>query len=133
MTTNHDTQTAAPPLRRITTAAKVILAAGAIALGAMSLTPAMANADTNKPRTEKDIKSDCASANGLYGSLVMENGDRHSECSYTDAGGYVYVDSYTNGTFTGTQGPYKPNTTHTPPPRATAILPPGLNTRTGTQ
>jgi hypothetical protein len=49
MTTNHDTQTAAPPRRRITTVAKVTLATGAIALGAMSLTHGMANADKRGP------------------------------------------------------------------------------------
>ncbi len=58
MTTNHGIQTAAPPRRRITMAAKVILAAGAIALGAMSLTPAMANAEKRGPKG--DAYHDCA-------------------------------------------------------------------------
>ena len=100
--------------------AKVLLAAGAIALGAMSLTPAMANADPNNnpKRTESAIKQDCKDAGGDY----YQSPDSTSHCSYFDTDGNMWVDNYKNGQFTGTSGPFKPKPTDTPKPGA-VILP----------
>jgi hypothetical protein len=115
------------------TTAALMFASGAIAIGAMALPPAPANAkptDPNPKRTEKDIKQDCeGGAGGTYGSAVDKKGNRHSTCSYLDSDGNGWTDNYTSGVYTGTTGPYRPKQP-TPPP--TVILPPGLN-QTGIQ
>jgi hypothetical protein len=113
----------------------ILICSCAVAVSTTILGPASASAEPvnpNKPRTEKDIKSDCADAGGLYSTAVVE-GTRKSECNYSDEDGMLYVDHYTNGTFTGTTGPLKPKPTATPKPGATAVPPPGANTRAGTQ
>jgi len=130
MTNNIAQDTATTARRRITTATKIILAAGAIAMSATTLGPATANADPNnnpsKPRTEKDIKQDCKDANGSYGTHVNDKGNRESHCDYFDSDGNEWIDNYTNGTYTGTSGPFRPKPASTPPPSA-VILPPAAN------
>jgi hypothetical protein len=128
MTTEHRTDTHNPSRRRITTAAKVILTAGAIALGAMSLTPTMANADTNNnpKRTEAAIKQDCKDGGGDYYQGADTAGNT-SHCSYFDTDGNLWIDNYKNGQFTGTSGPFRPKPPVTPPPAGTAVLHHGVN------
>ena len=111
---------------RMTQAARVVLAAGAIAVGATSLTPAMANADTNNnpKRTEAAIKADCKDAGGEYGQYPDKAGNT-SHCSYFDTDGNFWIDNYKNGQFTGTSGPFRPKSPVTPSPAGTAVLHPG--------
>ncbi len=117
------------------TSAALVVASGAIAVDAIA-GPAVASADpvNPKPRTEQDIKQDCESGvGGVYGTTV-EGGNRKSTCLYIDDHGNEWIDNYKNGKFTGTQGPFRPKTTPSPPPPgATAILPPGSNTRADIQ
>jgi hypothetical protein len=128
MTTTHHTHSAAQPRQRITMAAKVILTAGAIALGAMSMSPAMANADTNNnpKRTESAIKQDCKDAGGDY-TQGLDKAGNTSHCSYFDTDGFLWIDNYKNGQFTGTSGPFRSKPTVTPQPSGTAILHSGQN------
>ena len=113
----------------------ILVCSCAVAVGATLLSPASANAEPvnpNKPRSEKDIKQDCeVEAGGTYGSAVDKKGNRHSTCSYLDSDGNGWTDNYTNGTYTGTTGPYRTSPTATAPP--SAVLPPGADTRTGVQ
>jgi hypothetical protein len=111
------------------TAAVLVIASGAIAVGAI-FSPAVASAEPvnpNKPRTEKDIKQDCeVEAGGTYANHVDKNGNRQSTCIYLDSDGNAWIDNYTNGSFGGTTRPFRPKQ---PTPSPTAILPPGLNTQ----
>lgn len=75
-----------------------VIAAGAIALGAMIATAPLANAIP-----EGTIQQECDDANhGSYTTGLDVNGDRHSACTYTDDSGDTYQDTYVNGTYTGT-------------------------------
>ncbi|MGA5463761.1 hypothetical protein [Mycobacterium sp. NPDC050041] len=64
-----------------------------IALGASPLASAL---------PEGTIKSECKSAGGTYGTGVGPDGNRYSDCSYTDIRGGLHVDHYKNGKYTGT-------------------------------
>ncbi|BBY94392.1 hypothetical protein MGALJ_40610 [Mycobacterium gallinarum] len=64
-----------------------------IALGASPLASAL---------PEGTIKSECKSAGGKYSTSVGPDGNRYSECSYTDSSGVLHIDQYKNGRYTGT-------------------------------
>lgn len=51
---------------------------------------------------EGTIKSECKSAGGKYDTGVGPDGNRYSDCSYTDLSGQLHVDHYKNGKYTGT-------------------------------
>jgi hypothetical protein len=73
------------------------LAATALAIGALALTGPTALADTKIP--EKTIKSDCKAAGGKYSTVVLDSGNRHSQCVYKDIDGAKQLDTYSNGHF----------------------------------
>jgi hypothetical protein len=76
-----------------------VITAGAIAVGAMAtVTAPAAHA---KPISEKTIKSECKSAGGTY---ATSNG--LSSCKYKGIDGGTYVDSYIDGEYTDTSGPW---------------------------
>jgi hypothetical protein len=102
---------------------EIVLAAGAIAFGAISMTPAVAFADPNNApkRTETAIKADCKDAGGDY-YKGADSGGNTSHCSYFDTYGNNWIDNYKNGVFTGTSGPYRSKPTGVPNP-GTAVIP----------
>ncbi|WP_099040730.1 hypothetical protein [Mycobacterium neglectum] len=51
---------------------------------------------------EGTIKSECKSAGGTYDTGVGRDGNRYSDCTYTDIGGGLHVDHYKNGKYSGT-------------------------------
>ncbi len=111
------------------TTAALMFASAAIAVGAIA-GPAVASAEPVNPNpklTEKQIKNDCEvqdkDAGGSYSTSVDKNGNRQSTCSYFDTDGNLWIDHYTNGTFGGTTGPFRPK--QPTPPSAVVILPPG--------
>lgn len=63
-----------------------------IALGASPLASAL---------PEGTIKSECKAAGGRYETGVGPDGNRYSDCSYTDISGNLHVDQYKNGKYTG--------------------------------
>jgi hypothetical protein len=78
-----------------------LIAAGAIAVGAMTALAPAANAD--KPQTEGQIKAECGQANGnYYSSGVMPDGHTYSACCYNDYKGKRWCDSYQDGGYTTT-------------------------------
>lgn len=150
MTTNHDTQTAAPPRRRITKTAKLIIAAGAIALGAMSLSPATANAEKRGPNG--DAFHDCAMdafRKFRDGTIDWNSYKSQEEDCCLNLGGTYNEETdecYIDGEPTADRPKPPPGATvilppdvgqtqlgPTQPPAATANLHPGLNTRAGIQ
>jgi hypothetical protein len=97
MTTNHTPRSTPARRRRITASATLLIASGAIALGAM--TAPVANAAIS----ESTIKSECAQANGTYSSTgVAPDGHTYSACCYKDYKGQKWCDSYTDGGYTVT-------------------------------
>lgn len=106
-----------PATRRIAS----LFAAGAIALGAMTLATTNANAE---PISEDTIKSECKDAGGSYHTSV-EGGNRNSSCIYADSDGDIYWDDYVNGEYTGTSGPLReaPPTKGATPP---SVVNPGV-------
>jgi hypothetical protein len=50
---------------------------------------------------EGTIKSECKSAGGNYDTGVGPDGNRYSDCTYSDAGGKLHIDQYKNGKYTG--------------------------------
>jgi hypothetical protein len=89
-----------------------LVAAGAIAAGATILTTAPANAES-----EKQIQSECEGANGTYATKVGEDGHRYSHCGFTNGDGILQVDSYTDGTYTGSDPPEEAASGKPGPPR----------------
>lgn len=75
-----------------------IIAAAAIAVGAMTLTATAANAT---PISEGTIKSECKSAGGTYVS-TNRGGTRFSACHYKDIKGNKNADFYADGEYYGT-------------------------------
>lgn len=51
---------------------------------------------------EGTIKSECKSAGGRYETGVGPDGNRYSDCTYTDVSGGLHIDQYKNGKYTGT-------------------------------
>ncbi|MCZ8381263.1 hypothetical protein O6P37_20540 [Mycobacterium sp. CPCC 205372] len=51
---------------------------------------------------EGTITSECKSALGRYETGVGPDGNRYSDCTYTDVGGGLHIDQYKNGKYTGT-------------------------------
>jgi hypothetical protein len=64
-----------------------------VALGASPLASAL---------PEGTIKSECKSAGGRYETGVGPDGNRYSDCTYTDISGKMHIDQYKNGKYTGT-------------------------------
>lgn len=100
------------------------IAAGTIAIGALTATAPPAYA-----LSEQTIQKECLDAGGTYSSGVDKNGDRQSSCLYTDSSGDVYMDNYTNGAYTGTNGPLVRGRPTTPVPRPTNLPPPPSGTQ----
>ncbi|MDO3634215.1 hypothetical protein [Mycolicibacterium arseniciresistens] len=50
---------------------------------------------------EGTITSECKSAGGTYETSVGPDGNRYSDCTYTDVGGGLHIDQYKNGNYTG--------------------------------
>jgi hypothetical protein len=73
-----------------------LVAAGAIAVGAMTLTAPAANA---APQTEAQIKTGCKDANG---GTYTNHGGGYSTCTYKDSKGNKYTDDYIDGEYQGT-------------------------------
>jgi hypothetical protein len=74
-----------------------LLAAAAVALGAMLATATAANAE---PISESTIKSECKAAGGTY--TMKKGAGRWSQCKYKDSNGDTYVDDFLGGTYMGT-------------------------------
>jgi hypothetical protein len=93
-----------------------LIAAGAIAVAAMTALAPTANA-----QTEQQIKAGCDEANGTYQGQAYRDGNFYSSCCYHDYKGVQYCDFYTNGNYTQTVGPDRqtvprgPVTGSTPP------------------
>jgi hypothetical protein len=76
-----------------------LVAAGVIAVGAMTALAPAADA-----QTEQQIKAGCDEANGTYYSTgVTMNGHTYSVCCYNDYKGKRWCDSYQDGGYTLTQ------------------------------
>ena len=119
-TPKHRTARVADQKRSLLTA---VIAAGAIAVGAMVATAPLANAIP-----ESTIQKECDDANhGTYSTGIDVNGDRQSSCTYTDSSGNLYIDTYTNGTYTGTNGPLVRHSTPVPRPPTLAPQPGGAS------
>jgi hypothetical protein len=69
-----------------------IVAAGALAFGAITLTTTAANAVPKQ--TEAEIKAGCKSAGGTY---AHDSASGISSCIYKDINGTQYVDHYVDG------------------------------------
>lgn len=84
-----------------------LLAAGAIAVGAMVATATAANAE---PISEGTIKSECKAAGGTYTLYPSKKkgGMTISSCTYKDINGNTYNDDYYNGEYAGTSSAGRP-------------------------
>jgi hypothetical protein len=82
------------PRARLRKLVPAIVAAGAIAVAATTLTAPTAHAIP-----EGTIQSDCASAGGNYNTGVNRQGNRVSRCCYHDINGGPHCDYYLNGVF----------------------------------
>jgi hypothetical protein len=78
-----------------------LLAAGAIAVGAMVASATAANAE---PISESTIKSECKAAGGTYTTYPGNKKGvmRISSCTYKDINGDTYSDDYIGGEYSGT-------------------------------
>jgi hypothetical protein len=83
------------PRTRGRVVAATVLAAGAIAVGALGQAIPAAQA---MPIGEKTIKSECQSAGGAYQFW----GTGVSTCTYQDISGNLYRDYFVNGVYTRT-------------------------------
>jgi hypothetical protein len=125
LSTNHTIRTCTQQLLAAArSGSRGLMAAGVIALGAMSATPPIANA---APQTEAQIKQGCKEAGGSYATSTS-NGHRYSACAYNDINGDPYTDTYTDGTYTGTTEEVKGTPTSKPaPPPLPRVQNPGLS------
>jgi hypothetical protein len=107
MITNTE-RTAPTRCHQIAATAKIVIAAGVIAFGAMTALAPAATAD--KPQTNGQIQANCKEVSGTYNPPVTgSSGASYSSCCYKDAEGKYGCDYYQDGVYTGTsaqkQGP----------------------------
>ena len=104
------------PRARLRKRVPAIVAAGAVALAAITLTAPTAHAIP-----EGTIPSDCAAANGTYNTGVNHQGNRISRCCYHDINGGPHCDYYLNGTFVTSD--LKPPTQNPEPTNLAPVAP----------
>ncbi|MCV7154270.1 hypothetical protein [Mycolicibacterium pyrenivorans] len=98
-----------------------LVAAGALAAGAMMLTAPAGNAIP-----ESTIKSECDDAGGQY-TIVTDGEHSYSRCCYLDINGVKHCDHYTDGRYTyetSNNTLEQPETPPPPPPPGGVVGPP---------
>ncbi len=143
MITNTE-RTAPTRCHQIAATAKIVIAAGVIAFGAMTALAPAATAD--KPQTNGQIQANCKDVGGTYNPPVIgSSGASYSSCCYRDAEGKYGCDYYQDGVYIGTSaqklgppvsGPAAPPANNAPiqtnpPPGAAPPPPPGPVTEGG--
>jgi len=114
MITNTE-RTAPTRCHQIAATAKIVIAAGVIAFGAMTVLAPAATAD--KPQTNGQIQANCRDVGGTYNPPVTgSSGASYSSCCYRDAEGKYGCDYYQDGVYIGTSAQVQGTPVSGPPP-----------------